>query len=341
MGRNTLLEPGPLLDKKGNINQAGYAFSLVKTYNKEDIKVSKLRIKEWDYYYIGDENFGLALTIADNGYMGLTSASILNFNNTMIDETSNIFWFPLGKTKMPTSSKDGSVKVKKKGYDFNFINEKGKRRLICEIKNFKKKYFYCDISLSLTNPNSMTIVTPFKKPKHFYYNQKINLLKVKGYFVFGKLKYEFKNDAYAVLDWGRGVWTYKNAWYWSSLNSIEDNHLIGFNLGYGFGDTKAASENMVYYDEEAYKLDDVIFDIPRFKNGKHDYLSTWKIYDKRGDVNLTFTPLLDRHAKINAVIVGQDSHQVFGYFKGQIKVENKTINIKRLLGFAEYVKNRW
>ncbi|HBP25462.1 MAG TPA: DUF2804 domain-containing protein, partial [Acholeplasmatales bacterium] len=46
-----ILTPGPLLDEKGNLTEAGYATSLVKDYSREQIKSSQLRIKEWDYYY--------------------------------------------------------------------------------------------------------------------------------------------------------------------------------------------------------------------------------------------------------------------------------------------------
>ena len=342
MRKNILLEKGKLLDENGNLFQAGYAFTLVRQYHRNDIKACKLKIKEWDYYYFGDEKYGIALTIDDNSYMGLVSATILNFKEKKRNETTKMFWFPLGKTKMPETSIDGSVEVNKKGYSFKFLNEKGKRHLLVEITNFDGNYFMCDVELSLTTPNSMVIATPFKRKKHFYYNQKINLLKVNGCFSYGNLKHNFKN-AYGVLDWGRGVWEYSNTWFWASLNGEENNHLIGFNLGYGFGDTKNASENMLFYDKEVFKLNDVIFDIPIKENSKRklDFLKPWKIYDNDGMIDLTFYPILDRHAKINALILGQNSHQVFGYFKGQFNVGGKTIEITNILGFAEKVKNRW
>ena len=71
------LSNGPLLDEKGNLNEAGYAFSLVKQYQRKDIKARKGRIKEWDYYFINDEEYGVALTIDDNSYMGMASVSVL------------------------------------------------------------------------------------------------------------------------------------------------------------------------------------------------------------------------------------------------------------------------
>ena len=44
------------------------------------------------------------------------------------------------------------------------------------------------------------------------------------------------------MDWGRGVWTYHNTWYWSSASGELDGVPFGWNLGYGFGDTAAATE---------------------------------------------------------------------------------------------------
>ena len=70
---------GPLLNEDGNLAEPGYAFSLVKNYSRKDIKTSKWRIKEWDYYYFGNNEYGVALTIDDNGYMSLSSISFLDF----------------------------------------------------------------------------------------------------------------------------------------------------------------------------------------------------------------------------------------------------------------------
>ena len=67
------LSKGLLLDENGNLNEAGFALSLVRDYDRGQIKGLKTMIKEWDYYYIGNSHFGVALTIADNSYMALAS----------------------------------------------------------------------------------------------------------------------------------------------------------------------------------------------------------------------------------------------------------------------------
>ena len=207
------LSKGPLLDEKGNLSEAGYAFSLVKDYQRKDIKGLKSRIKEWDYYFINDDEYGVALTIDDNSYMGMASVSVLDFKNKTENTKSYIKWFTNGKVGFPSSSNDGDVSIKDKNYDMFFENKNGKRHLVCSLKNLiKGKDFSCDLYLEPTNDDSMVIATPFKKKRHFYYNQKINLLKVKGSFRFGELKHEMSENALGVLDWGRGVWTYKNTW---------------------------------------------------------------------------------------------------------------------------------
>ena len=336
------LSEGLLFNEKGDLNEAGYAFDLVREYRRNDIKAGKSRIKEWDYYLICDDEYGIALTIDDNSYMGMASISVLDFKAKKENTKSYIVWLTNGKVGFPSSSKNGDVKIAGKNYDMLFENKDGKRHLICSMKNVAKgKDFKCDFLLEKTLDKSMVIATPFEKKKHFYYNQKINLLQARGFFEFGDLHYEMKETARGVLDWGRGVWTYKNTWYWSSLNAVYQGHNIGFNLGYGFGDTSAASENMFFYDQEAYKLEDVVFNIPKNEKGQLDFMSKWTFTSKKGDINLTFIPIIDRYANTNALIIQSKQHQVFGYFSGSITAGDKEYKFENLLGFAEMVTNRW
>ncbi len=338
------LTQGPLLDEKGNLVEAGFAFDLVRQYDRKAIKGLKSRIKEWDYYYIGDKEFGIALTVDDNSYMGLVSVSVLDYQNKTDLTKSYMRWLTFGEVGFPSSSKDGDVFCEGKKYSMYFANKNGKRHLVCHMKNVRKgEDFECDITLEKTLDKSMVIATPFNKKKHFYYNQKINLLRAKGFFKLGKFFHQFKKDeTLGVLDWGRGVWTYSNTWYWSSLNAkTRDGHNIGFNLGYGFGDTSAASENMFFFDKEAYKLEDVIFNIPQDEKGKHKFLEDWTFKSQNGDIDLVFHPIIDRYSNTNALIIQSNQHQVFGYFSGTIRVNEKEYNLDNLIGFAEMVKNRW
>lgn len=336
-----ILTNGPLLDAKGNLAEAGYAFSLVKQYNRKAIKGLVSRIKEWDYYYVGNHDYGVALTVADNSYMWMVSASFLNFRNGTETTTSPLGFFSFGKLKLPSTSATGDIVFKRKGLSFEFLNHNGERHLLVRIDRFGKEKvpFNVDIKLTATNKDSMVIATPFDKKRHFYYNQKINLLKATGFVKMNGEEYRF-DDAYGVLDWGRGIWTYKNTWYWSSLNAEYHGKRIGWNLGYGFGNTSAASENMFFYNDRAYKLKDVCFNIAQ-KNGEDDFMSPWTITSLSGDINVYFKPVLDRHSDSNVLLIRSNQHQVFGLFTGNIKINGEEVHFENLPGFAEKVYNRW
>ncbi|MDD7417504.1 MAG: DUF2804 domain-containing protein [Treponemataceae bacterium] len=343
-----------LLNKDGNIAEPGWARSQVWQYSRSAIKAPKFRIKEWDYYLVTsrspDGDFAIAFTISDDGYIGLQSISLLELGKNPWEHTETILnVFPMGKFNLPPSSSDGDVVYKDKRLDLKFElkkNPDGKtieRHIAGTFKNFyQKKDFSCDILLSQPNMDTMVIATPWDKKAHFYYNQKINCMRASGWAEFDGKRYEFnpKTD-FGTLDWGRGVWTYDNTWKWGSGNCDIDGHSFGFNIGYGFGNTKAATENIIFYDGVAHKLDDVEFCIPQ-KDGKDDYMSPWKFTSSDGRFEMDFLPILDRCANLDFKVLVSDQHQIFGKMSGKaILDDGKVINVKNLLCFAEKVHNRY
>jgi len=150
-----------------------------------------------------------------------------------------------------------------------------------------------------------------------------------------------KGTTYGCLDWGRGVWTYHNTWYWGSASGLAEGVPFGFNIGYGFGDTSAASENMLFYNGIAHKLSQVRFEIP-MKDGKEDYLAPWKFTSDDGRFEMDFAPLMDRSALIDLKLLCSDQHQVFGRFTGKAVLDDgREILVRNLTGFAEKVHNKW
>ncbi|MGN1258838.1 MAG: DUF2804 domain-containing protein [Christensenellales bacterium] len=343
--QNKITSNGDLLDENGHLVECGFANSLIKRYDRKAIKANKLRIKEWDYYLIYNDDFGVALTIDDNSYMGLNSITILDFKNHTEITKSPMKFMTKGKTNFPSTSEIGNVASFGKNYSFEFNNDGKERTIKVWLKNFEKNN---DISVSftLTSPpkDSMVIITPFKEdPKAFYYNQKIVGLRANGIVKFGETEILFSSDnTRAILDWGRGVWTYKNTWYWGAGCGQVNGHEVGFNIGYGFGDTSAASENMLFYDGKAHKLEDVTFNIPKNKNGKENFLSPWTFSSSDKRFEMDFTPIIDRHSNSNVLVISSNQHQVFGYFNGTMILDDGSkVVLKNFLGFAEKVVNKW
>ena len=338
------LSAGPLLDEKGALCEAGYAKSLVKTYDRAAIKAGKMRIKEWDYYLIYNGKYGVALTIDDNSYMGMISASLLDFEARTEKTVSPMFWFPMGKTGFPASSAAGDLEKVMKTAHASIRHEADGRRLCAHLDRFGgDEPFDLDILLTDEPRDSMVIATPFAEQKTaFYYNQKIIGMRAKGSVsCLGKTFTFDPADSFGLLDWGRGVWTHENTWYWGGGQGVVDGRVVGFNIGYGFGDVSAASENMIFVDGIAHKLDRLTFNIPQ-KDGKDDFLSPWTFTSGDGRFETSFTPILDRCAYTNVGPLLSDQHQVFGYMDGVLTLDDgEKIELKQFLSFAEKVHNKW
>ncbi|MBQ7455496.1 MAG: DUF2804 domain-containing protein [Clostridia bacterium] len=335
--------PCPLHDEQGHLACRGWATRLLPQYDRSRVAASGLRLKEWDYYYIGNDSFGLALTVADNGYMNLDSVSFLDFEKAAFTTQSRMKILPR-RRGLPLTSERGDIHAKGKDYEITFLNDGKRRQLFGHMDHFGQDgTILFDVTLTDTPHDSMVIVTPFKDaPKAFYYNQKINCLRAEGRVQMGEKEYLFSPaTAFAVLDWGRGVWTYENTWHWASASGIVEGHRFGFNLGYGFGDTSAATENMLFCDGLAHKLKDVTFHIP-VKDGREDYLSPWTFTSSDDRLTLTFVPILDRCDRIDLKLLLSDQHQVFGRYSGRAVLDDGTVlSIKNLTGFAEKVHNKW
>ena len=332
----------PLLDENGNLTEPGYAKKLLPVYRRKDIKASPLRIKEWDYYLINNGRFALALTIADNGYMGLDSISLLDFEEGWEITKSPMCVMPMGKIGLPETSVEGDVEHGGDKYRIRYDNQGlGRRVLSGWMGDFGPKgTITFEVELLSEPEESMVIATPFDKPGHFYYNQKINCMPARGFVYYGGRKYEFDPaDSFGTLDWGRGVWTYHNTWYWGSASSLVDGKPFGWNIGYGFGDCSAASENMLFYEGNAHKLSQVKFNIP---GEEKDFMSPWTFTSDDGRFEMDFVPVLDRASCTDAKLIKSDQHQVFGLFTGKAVLDDgRVIEVKDFPGFAEKVENKW
>ena len=332
----------PLLDKNGDLTEAGYAKKLLPQYSRKAVKASSLRIKEWDYYLVSNGHYAMALTVDDNGYMGLDSISLLDFDTGLNITQSPMSLLPLGKIGLPETSKIGDTAHSGKGYAIHFQNSgNGKRVLTAHMDHFGPEgAFEGKVELFDEPEESMVICTPFDKPGHFYFNQKINCLRAGGEMKYGGKTYTFDpTDSFAVLDWGRGVWTYHNTWYWGSASYQVDGVPFGWNIGYGFGNTDAASENMLFYNGKAHKISQVKFNIP---GEEKDFLSPWTFTSDDGRFEMDFVPQMDRASCTDVKLIKSDQHQVFGKFTGRAVLDDGTvIRVKDFPGFAEKVENKW
>ncbi|MBE6027194.1 MAG: DUF2804 domain-containing protein [Clostridiales bacterium] len=330
----------PLLDGQGELREPGWSRSLVQKYSRADIKAPAFRVKEWDYYLVTADKFAAAFTISDDGYIGLQSVSLLWLGDDPWEHTETVLNpFPMGKLRLPNDSSYGTTKYSDKRLQMSFEAKYQARHIKCHFENFKdEKPLDAEIVLSQPPMDTMVIATPWPEKHAFYYNQKINCMRASGWVRFDGKKYEFDPATdFGTLDWGRGVWTYDNTWFWGSGNADVDGNSFGWNIGYGFGDTSAASENILFWNGRAHKLDDITFNIP-----ESGYMDPWTFTSSDGRFEMTFEPVLDRAACLDFKVIVSDQHQVFGRMSGKAILDDGTeVNIKDVMCFAEKVHNKY
>ena len=333
--QNKIEEKTILLNRKGHLNQKGYATKMNFIYNKENVKSKPFKLKEWNFYQFIKDTYSLQLTIGHVSYASSINATLIDLKDGSRHE---IGAFNLLKT--PTLDKDPE------GYSYNEYKDENmmmsfevfEDKRILKVKGKNDKYSDVDICLDIENDvnnEKMVIATPFKKKPQFYLNYKENYYRVLGYVKFDDFEVNFDNST-GLIDWGRGVWPYKHEWFWGNLTSFIDNVPFGFNIGWGFGDLSNATENMFFYNKKAYKLGKLI--VTRNVN---NYMDPWHLVDEDNTFELNFTPIYDNYTFNKILFVNTHCDQVYGYFKGHIIVDDKKIEFDNILAFIEHAVNKW
>ena len=333
---------GPLLDKNGSLREPGWANSLVYDYSRSMVKANKSRLKEWDYYHVIDSEgkYAVSFTFADNGYMGLIDCSVFDFVTKEKFSATEIPLMPMGKLNLPSTSEKGNISFKNKGCEFHIDRTENGRHFYCKFeRTFNHTEIVADIYLEQPPMDTMVIATPWKENKKaFYYNQKITSMPAKGSVTVKGKTYTFDEcKDYGILDWGRGVWTYNNTWYWGVGSGTVNGKPFGYNIGYGFGDTTAASENMLFYNGKCHKLDLVDFGIPT-----GNVMDTWYMTSNDNRFKMQFTPFFNDRTDISVGIMSQHADKLFGMLNGTAVLDDGTeLKIENMPVFHERVHNKW
>lgn len=334
MEQQRFTEPGPVLDAKGR-PIPGYSTRSIRSYDRRAIHAAPWRIKEWDFYQVSDRTKCLQFTLGHASYAGQVGIMFFDFaEGRWIARFDKLLALPFGSLHMPADAEtDGTLTYDKGGLFMQYETRGNMRILRC-----KKDDFEAEIVLRRKNPHAMVINVPFdESPTRFYYNHKINCMPAEGFVRTGGETYHFDpSDSFGLLDWGRGVWPFHNEWFWSNGTGEVDGSIFGFNLGCGFGNTDAATENILFYEGNAHKLGKLQI------THEPDFMKPWQLADDAGRVKLTTTPSFDRTTTTKVLFINNVCHQVFGRFDGFVVLDDgRQLEIKELYAFAEHAVNNW
>ena len=342
--QHEILNSGPLLNANGSLSTAGWSRQPMLDCNLENASfyslkfLQPLRVKRWDYYAIFTPNYFFSFTVSDIGYMGMMFAYVLDFKTATFQEESIIAPFAKG-VDLPRNSQEGISHFDNGKVSLRFSVEDGARHLQVNWPQFGETSLSADIRLDCPpDHESMTITIPIEKQR-FYYNRKINCMPASGWVRYGETEHTLTPDTcLGQLDWGRGVWAYSSFWLWaSSSGTLPDGRTLGLNMGYGFGDTTAASENAFILDGKVHKLGTL-----KFEYDAEHFMKPWRMKDDNGRLDLVFTPFYERVAKTDLKVLNSEVHQMFGRYRGTLVTDDgDSFVIEDLVGFAEEHHAKW
>ncbi|WP_335936758.1 DUF2804 domain-containing protein [Streptomyces sp. PTD5-9] len=196
---------------------------------------------------------------------------------------------------------------------------------------------------------TLSVVVPWDE-RRFQYTSKHTARPASGTVRVGGRVLEFGDDAWAVLDHGRGRWPRSVDWNWGAASGRTDGHTVGLQFGGRWTRGTGSTENALCVDGRLTKIGAEL----EWRWAPDDLMAPWTITSPtiasptgaspgdRPAVNLTFVPFHNRSTRTEAGLIANRTDQCFGHYSGRVRDdEGREIVVDRLLGWAEDVRMRW
>lgn len=330
-------EPVMLCKEDGKLNRECISWAKSPIYTS-NLKGSWLRKKKWNYWCIMSPDCLFSATISNIDYVGMVFIYFLDFKTKTFIEKTIKSPFGIG-CEMPATV-NSTVMFKNDALSISMIDEEDGTHILCSTKNFGGKSLVVDLKVSQPKEHeTLNVVIPWSDNR-FQYTSKQECLPVEGSLILAGESYTFEPEsAFAVLDFGRGIWPYQSSWNWANGSGVSANRKVGFNLGGTWTDGTGMTENALVVDGKLTKISDDL----QFSFDQSNLMEPWTIRTKTTDqVNLQFVPFYERVAKSNLLLVKSDIHQMIGHYSGWIKTtDGQSVRIENILGSTEDHHARW
>ena len=326
-----------LCDARGRLLPAAVGWSR-RPLHTCNLSGHPLRKKRWNYWCITSDSYLFSVTLASVDYMGLAFAYFLERETgRFVEKTVTV---PFGRGCDLPDTVRGDVVFSHRDMSLRFVEKGDQTAIHVESPAFGGAALSADFLVERpADHETLNVVIPWSADR-FHFTSKQNCLPASGAVSLGGDVFEFApGNAFACLDYGRGVWRYGTSWNWGSLSGTQGGRTIGLNLGGAWTDGTGVTENAIFIDGHISK---VAADV-HFRYDRSDLMKPWRIRTEPPErIDLQFEPFFERVARTNLLLLRSEVHQMFGRYSGTVVPDGGgPVRFEGLLGWVEQHEARW
>jgi hypothetical protein len=300
------------------------------------------RVKRWEYWSVIGGGRTVAITYADVDYLGIAGLWCCDLT-TGFEVEKSIAMPGAPGIELEAQVDHGTYRWDRMGLQLE-IDEQSDRTVL-RGGFTDTRHGRVEVDLVVARPDrheTLNVVIPWSD-RRFQFTSKQNTRPATGTVRIGGREWTFGaiEPAFGVLDHGRGIWPYSTRWNWASASGKVDGRTVGLQFGGKWTVGTGFTENALCIDGRLTKIGEEL----AWDYSWDDPMRPWRVTSATGVVDLTMTPIHDRHRATKALVLSTEVHQVFGHWTGTIRPDGgEPIEIgpeHRLLGFAEESRSRW
>jgi hypothetical protein len=327
--------PTPLLDDEGSVVAHGWARGALMEYDRAAVATEHVeRVREWEFYAIFAPTFAAAVTMTDVGIVTIASVSVQDYTTGLVHDAS-ILGGP-DELVLPPSTAGTIDWTAENGFARTELS--GETRIVELGVGAVDVYEDARVALSIDDTGeSIAAVHTFEPEGLFFYENKRVGLTATGTIRIGETTWSLE-DAYAVIDWGRGAWPERVQWDWAAASGTSDGHRVGINLGTVHGDDSRGTADAIVVDGVLHKMTRVVWTYD-----PANVLAPWRFTSDDGRLDLTLAPDFDESGGFDlGPRYAMNNLKAHGTFSGTVVLDDgTTLRIEGVRGAAEHVEIRW